>query len=66
MAALRKNGRYVAYTQQGTILHDVSSSDCKKLIDQGDRPFNYFADARTESVSTGTLNNVPTEQTQPK
>ncbi|WP_078221499.1 hypothetical protein [Acinetobacter pittii] len=62
---VKKNGRYVAYTQQGTILHDVSSSDCKKLIDQGDRPFNYFADARTESVSTGTLNNVPTEQTQP-
>lgn len=39
---VKKNGRYVAYTQQGTILHDVSSSDCKKLIDQGDRPFNYF------------------------
>lgn len=62
---VKKNGRYIAYTQQGTILHDVSSSDCKKLIDQGDRPFNYFADARTEAVSTGTLNNVPTEQTQP-
>jgi len=40
---LKKNGRYVAYTQQGTILHDVSSSDCKKLIDQNDRPFNYFS-----------------------
>ncbi|MDA3451969.1 zonular occludens toxin domain-containing protein [Acinetobacter sp. AOR43_HL] len=39
---VKKNGRYLAYTQQGTILHDVSSSDCKKLIDQGDRPFNYF------------------------
>ncbi|MFY6942822.1 MULTISPECIES: zonular occludens toxin domain-containing protein [Acinetobacter] len=39
---VKKNGRYVAYTQQGTILHDVSSSDCKKLIDQGDRPFDYF------------------------
>lgn len=40
---IKKNGRYVAYTQQGTILHDVAQSDCKKLIEQNDRPFNYFA-----------------------
>ncbi len=39
---MKKNGKYVAYTQQGTILHDVSSSDCKRLIEDGDRPFNYF------------------------
>lgn len=36
------NGQYIAYTQQGTKLK-VSESDCKKLIDDGDRPFNYFA-----------------------
>lgn len=39
---MKKNGRYVGYTQQGTILHDVSQSDCAKLL-SGDRPFNYFA-----------------------
>ena len=38
-----KNGRYVAYTQQGTILSGVSQNDCKKLMVDNDRPFNYFA-----------------------
>lgn len=47
---IKKNGRYVAYTQQGTILHDMSQSDCKKLIDQGDRPFNYFAKQQAGQV----------------
>ncbi|MFH4316623.1 Zonular occludens toxin, partial [Acinetobacter baumannii] len=64
---MKKNGKYVAYTQQGTILHDVSQSDCRKLMEDGDRPFNYFqTQNRTASVSTGTLNNVPTQQMQPK
>ena len=35
-------GQYVAYTQQGTILHDVSQEDCRRLVEQGDRPFDYF------------------------
>ncbi|KMV07591.1 zonular occludens toxin family protein [Acinetobacter baumannii] len=39
---MKKNGRYVAYTEQGTILHDVSQSDCRKLIEDNDRPYNYF------------------------
>ncbi|ENW70551.1 zonular occludens toxin domain-containing protein [Acinetobacter baumannii] len=53
---IKKNGRYVAYTQQGTILHDVAQSDCKKLIEQNDRPFNYFAQTQsTERVSTSEL-----------
>ncbi|RZG66681.1 zonular occludens toxin [Acinetobacter wuhouensis] len=39
---MKQNGRYVAYTQQGTILNEVSQSDCQKLMN-GDRPFNYFA-----------------------
>ncbi len=29
---MKQKGRYVAYTQQGTILHDVSQSDCIKLM----------------------------------
>ncbi|MFL9559726.1 zonular occludens toxin domain-containing protein [Acinetobacter baumannii] len=40
---MKQKGRYVAYTQQGTVLHDVSQSDCIKLMEDGDRPFNYFA-----------------------
>lgn len=40
---MKKNGEYVAYTQQGTILHDVSQADCKRVVENADRPFNYFA-----------------------
>ena len=40
---MKKNDKYVAYTQQGTILHDVSQADCKRVVEDGDRPFNYYA-----------------------
>jgi len=39
---MKKGNKYVAYTQQGTILHDVSSEDCRRVIEDGERPFNYF------------------------
>lgn len=61
----KMNGKYQAYTQQGTKL-DVSKSDCERLIKNDDRPFNYFANSRTGSVSTESLKNDSTEQTQPK
>ncbi|KXZ64712.1 zonular occludens toxin domain-containing protein [Acinetobacter venetianus] len=48
---MKKNGKYIAYTQQGTILHDVDQDDCRRLLEDGDRPFNYFAQ-ETERVST--------------
>lgn len=41
------NGKYYAYTQQGTKLN-VSSEDCRKLIENGDRPFNYFASSQQQ------------------
>lgn len=56
--------KYQAYTQQGTKL-DVSKSDCERLIKNNDRPFNYFAQSRNESVSTEPLKNGSSEQTQP-
>lgn len=63
---MKKNGRYFAYTQQGTLLSDVSQNDCKRLIEYGDRPFNYFATDRTDFVSTETKQSeVPTQQNQP-
>ncbi|QNX50242.1 hypothetical protein IC784_08790 [Acinetobacter seifertii] len=67
----KMHGKYQAYTQQGTKL-DVSKSDCERLIKNNDRPFNYFAQPRneslnrTETVSTDSLKNESTEQTQPK
>jgi len=39
---VKYGNRYVAYTQQGTRL-DVDASVCQRLINEGDRPFNYFA-----------------------
>lgn len=49
------NGKYQGYTQQGTKLN-VSEADCKKLIENGDRPFNYFQrQNQTERVSTSEL-----------
>lgn len=47
---VKKNGRYIAYTQQGTILNEVSQSDCKKLIENGDRPFNYFKQQQQQTM----------------
>ncbi|PSD65979.1 hypothetical protein C7G80_18325 [Acinetobacter nosocomialis] len=59
---MKKNGHYVAYTQQGTILHDVSETDCKRLMKQaGDRPFNYFAKSNNEIGATTTNMNTNTE-----
>ncbi|WP_151828537.1 hypothetical protein [Acinetobacter nosocomialis] len=37
-----RHGKLVGYTQQGTIVHDLNPTDCKRII-KGDRPFNYFA-----------------------
>lgn len=53
---MKKHGKYVAYTQQGTVLHDVSQSDCRKLMEDGDRPFNYF---QTQNSRAAPVNNVP-------
>lgn len=49
---MKKGSKYIAYTQQGTILNEVSQSDCQKLMN-GDRPFNYFA-----SNNQNTSNNI--------
>lgn len=50
---MKTGSKYQAYTQQGTKL-DVSQADCEKLIQNNDRPFNYFAinTTTTERVST--------------
>ncbi|RZG42755.1 zonular occludens toxin domain-containing protein [Acinetobacter wuhouensis] len=50
------NGKYQAYTQQGTKLN-VSQSDCKRLIDDGDRPFNYFANQQNQGMNNANFNN---------
>lgn len=55
---MMKNGRYVAYTQQGTILKEVSQEDCRRLVQDGDRPFNYFAQSAQNINQVNTQNPV--------
>lgn len=57
------NGKYYAYTQQGTRL-DVSSEDCKRLIDDGDRPFNYFAISQSSPKPSNTSATEPSQPIQ--
>lgn len=63
------NGKYYAYTQQGTKL-DVDPSVCQRVIDDGDRPFNYFKSdqhlqannsqqPQVQQISTQSLNTTP-------
>lgn len=58
---VKYNGRYYGYTQQGTKL-DVSANDCRKLIEQGDRPFNYFAQNNQQQGQFGEMSK-PVEST---
>lgn len=47
---MQKGSKYYAYTQQGTKL-DVSQSDCRNMIENGDRPFNYFASNASSNLT---------------
>lgn len=53
------NGRYYAYTQQGTKL-DVDPSVCQRVIDDGDRPFNYFKN--DQQLQANNLQQQPVQQ----
>lgn len=60
---MKQGNKYYAYSQQGTKL-DVSSSDCQKLIDQGDRPFNYFKGNNNELVNKDNLAQIDQQNSQ--
>lgn len=47
---MKKGSVYVAYTEQGTILKNVSQSDCKRLLNDGDRPYDYFTERNKLTV----------------
>lgn len=53
---IKKNGKYYAYTQQGTLL-SVPNRDCERLINDGERPFNYFAN-NNNSLSNSSASQV--------
>lgn len=48
---IKFNGKYTAYTEQGTKINDVNPSACKRLIDDGDRPYDYFKENNNAMVS---------------
>ena len=52
---MKTNKGYVAYTQQGTKLN-VSAQDCRNLIQNNDRPFNYFAKETEKPIEPKTDN----------
>lgn len=45
--AMVYQGKCTAFSQQGTIMHNVSQKDCYRLA-SGDRPFDYFADQKQQ------------------
>lgn len=61
---IKFNGKYTAYTEQGTKISDVNPSACKRLIDDGDRPYNYFKEKNNEMVAQNNYsqNNQQTTQ----
>ncbi|WP_081409283.1 zonular occludens toxin domain-containing protein [Acinetobacter qingfengensis] len=54
------NGKYYGYTQQATRL-EISQSDCRKVIENGERPFNPFRDPQ---IQVQQQNNQSTQQDQ--
>lgn len=54
-------GKYYAYTQQGTKL-DVDPSVCQRVIDDGDRPFNYFKTDQQTQVNNQQSQQPPQPQ----
>lgn len=56
--------KYQGYTEQGTKLN-VSSADCKRLIDNNDRPYNYFkVKQNDQSNSQGNTKDIVQQVTQ--
>ncbi|MBJ9986926.1 hypothetical protein IAE19_16005 [Acinetobacter sp. S40] len=55
-----RKGNIVAYTQQGTIIHDIDKKDCQRVMN-GDRPFNYFA-VSNQSINHSDQANVKMQQ----
>lgn len=56
------NGKYYAYTQQGTKL-EAPQSVCKRLIDDGERPFNYFANNNQNQINSSQQIQPPSSNT---
>ncbi len=44
-------GKYYAYTNQGTLIKDINPETCKRVIDNAERPYNYFAQKKVDNYA---------------
>lgn len=73
---LTPNGKYHGIDQQGNQMNNATQEACRRWIEDGQRPFDYFKNQngyqeqaqndRNGLASTETLNNVSTQLIQPK
>lgn len=47
---IKYKGKYYAYTNQGTRIKTINPDVCKRVIDDGDRPYNYFQKLQQQYV----------------
>lgn len=61
---IKYNGKYTAFTEQGTKIHDIHPSACKRLIEDNDRPYNYFKENNNAMAAQNynPQNNLQTNQ----
>ena len=60
--AIVYDGKCIAYSQQGTVMHNVSKKDCYRLAN-GDRPFDYFAKENNAPVQATPVTSPPVQST---
>lgn len=64
---VKYNKKYYGYTEQGTLIHDIDPNTCKRLIEDNDRPYNYFKkqdqdrDLKEQQVHQLTSRSAPVE-----
>jgi zona occludens toxin len=58
---IQYNGKFHAYTEQGTLIKDIDPSACKRLIVENDRPYNYFKEKQDDRFNTQ-INSQDTNQ----
>jgi hypothetical protein len=73
---IKYKGKYHGIDQQGNQMNNATQEACRRWIEDGQRPFDYFKNQngyqeppqndRNGLASTETLNNVSTQIIQPK
>ncbi|MDQ8804160.1 zonular occludens toxin domain-containing protein [Acinetobacter nosocomialis] len=59
---IKYKGKYYAYTNQGTRIKTINPDVCKRVIDDGDRPYNYFQKPQQQQY----VQQQPIQQQQPQ